>query len=164
MSQALCTESMANSATPLGFRDSNRTKCFSEGWQWTPKLRVPCLLLFYWVCQQHSTLLSCETRIWENVLSCPKCHFSTSLLHRDLYVYVLTLIYLNKEWFKYFKYFIIANNRHLKHSNVWIVRGYVWWSSITFPSLFFPLHVNGLLHDFIDINYTENSEITCRFL
>lgn len=65
VSQALLTELIANSAIPLGFRDSNRTKCFSEGWQWTPKLRAPCLFLFYWVCQQHSTLLSCETKIWE---------------------------------------------------------------------------------------------------
>lgn len=139
MSQALLTESIANSAIPLGFRDSNRTKCFSEGWQWTPKLRVPCLFLFYWVCQQHSTLLSCETRIWENVLSCPKGHFSTSLLHEELYAYMLTLIYLNEEWFKYFKYFIVANNRkHLKRSNVWNFRGYVWGTSIIFPSLFPP--------------------------
>lgn len=30
---------------------------------------------------------------------------------------------------------------------------------------FFLLSVNGLLYDFIiDINYTDNSEITCRLL
>lgn len=61
VSHALLVESILNSATPLGFRDSGRTKCFSEGWWWTPKLTLPCLFLFYWVCQQHSTLLSCET-------------------------------------------------------------------------------------------------------
>lgn len=39
-----------------GIQGQQHDQVLFRGWQWTPKLRVPCLFLYDWVCQQHSTL------------------------------------------------------------------------------------------------------------
>lgn len=94
------------------------------------KLRVPCLSLFYYICQQHSTLLSHASGIWETVLSCLKSHhLPTSLVHWDVCVYILTLIYLNQVCF-----IVAINRKHLKYSDVRILEDISRGTTIIFPS------------------------------
>lgn len=48
-----------------GIQGQQHDQVLFRGWEWTPKLRVPSLFSYDWVCQQHSTRQWHEARIWK---------------------------------------------------------------------------------------------------